>query len=178
MCLFFSFSLTVGYRMKLLFSAKASIRLPLKAGGEEIFTIFPLILLSLLSLRGGFLENLENFFSSKSLIRDEKRKWNFFFLIRFGIRSLFLFKLNRSFLTFSFSSFRLLYFFFLNKFTKFLRDGLGEKILLLFILKKNRLIEWDLTSLSNSFREKCKIFSNIFSLFSLLIIIFFFLRIF
>ena len=39
LCLFFSFSLTVGYRMKLLFSAKASIRLPLKAGGEEIFTI-------------------------------------------------------------------------------------------------------------------------------------------
>ena len=78
--IFFSFSLTVGYRMKLISSIKVRINLPLKAGGEKIFTMFPLILLLLVSLGGGILENLGDFFvSSKPLRRGGGKKLKFFF---------------------------------------------------------------------------------------------------
>ena len=165
-CLFLSFSLTVGYRTKLLASTKATINLPIKAGGEGILAIFPLFLLTLFSLRGGLLRSIEDFLvSSKLLRRETLRKWNFFFSIVLGRVGFFLFKLNSFQLTFSFSSFRVLYLFFLNKFTKFLRDGLGEKILLLLALKKSSLVKWELISFLNSFRESFKIFSNIFSSF-------------
>ena len=72
-CLFFSFSLTVGYRIKLLAYAKARIKLPLKSGGERLFTMLPLIILTLLSLGGSFLENLEDFFVSPKLLRRDNK---------------------------------------------------------------------------------------------------------
>ena len=68
-CLFFSFSLTVGYRIKLLTSTKTSINFSLKAGEERVITMFPLIILRLFSLRGVLLENLEEFFVSSKFIR-------------------------------------------------------------------------------------------------------------
>ena len=138
--------------------------------------MFPLIILRLFSLRGVLLENLEEFFVSSKFIRIRVlEKWNFFFLIFFGGGFFFFFKLNSSYLTFSFSSFRLLYFFFFNKFIKFLRDSLREKMFLLFTLKKNFLIRREFPLFSYSFRESSKIFSNIFFLFLFFFFFLFFL---
>ena len=71
--IFFSFSITIGYRLKLFFSIKrGGLKLPLKNSGEELKTLLPIKILTLCSLTGGRVILFERFHSTSHLIRLER----------------------------------------------------------------------------------------------------------
>ena len=139
-----SFSMTIGYRLKLFFSIRFSQKLPLKKGGELGRTILPLFILSLLVLGRGLFEGLEKFHFSPKFIRlTYLGKWNFFLLITLGLIILFLSKHSSSLYNYSFSSTHSISFITFFKPLKFLGDVGGEKL-------------FKLTGFKNAFRISTK----------------------
>ena len=135
--LFFSFSLTIGYRFKLFFFLKNSFKFSSKSSGESLITMIPLLSLVFLSLRGGILENLLGFFiSPKNLILNELSKWRLIFLL--FLRFFLLFLSHHNYLySFSFSRFHTSLTFYKIKLFKSLGDWGGEKLFLLQGLKNS-----------------------------------------
>jgi len=136
--IFFSFSITIGYRLKLFFSIKrGGLKLPLKNSGEELKTLLPIKILTLCSLTGGRVILFERFHSTSYLIRLERvGKWNFYFLGFLRLIFIYLFKHSSFSLSYFFSRFSSLTFFAKGKIMKFRGEVGLEKINLLKALKK------------------------------------------
>nr|UMI39134.1 NADH dehydrogenase subunit 5 [Heterochaerus australis] len=139
MLIFFSFSMTMGYSLKLFFSMKSGgLKLPLKNSGEELKTLLPIKILTLCSLTGGSVMLFESFHSTSHLISLESvGKWNFYFLGFLSLMFIYLFKHSSFSLSYFFSSFSSLTFFAKGKMMKFSGEVGLEKMNLLKALKKS-----------------------------------------
>ena len=174
---FLSFCFTIAYSFKIFLATKSTIKLSIKRRGEVILTILPLILLLILSLTGGLIENLEYFIlNPKILCINALRKFNFFLIIFLRFFILYFAKIKSNFLNFFHSSYFLLILFLKGKLYKYIRDFLGEKLVSLFSLKifNRNNFSLNLEERKFSLYSSSNFFSNIlnFSLFILYIFIF------
>ena len=124
---FLSFCFTIAYSFKIFLATKSTIKLSIKRRGEVILTILPLILLLILSLTGGLIENLEYFIlNPKILCINALRKFNFFLIIFLRFFILYFAKIKSNFLNFFHSSYFLLILFLKGKLYKYIRKALDN----------------------------------------------------
>merc|ERR1712117_619716 len=174
--LFFSFSLTIGYSLKVFFLIFFGRKLPLKGRGRGGITILPLILLRLITLAfGGFLKDFFGFsLFVGGLSFHYLRSFRFILLILIRLAPLTLFGPSSSGLHFFFSGWGLLKKLKAPESLKRLGREQLEKLILLF---SNKGIGFKTLTSSGEIEisSNYKIFLNFlyFSFFSIFLLLFY-----